>query len=243
MNQFYHELAVWWPLLSPLSDYAEECDEMRAMFLARRPGARTLLDLGSGGGHVAHHLAKTFVCTLTDLSPEMIEVSRGLNPGCTHHVADMRTLDLGQRFDLVLVHDAIDSMTSEADLRAAMATAFRHLAPGGLALFLPDDLAETYEPGTDVSGGDSPDGRGARLFEWSEAPAPDGTAAVHYVFLLRETDGSVQTIHERHVSGLFSRSTWERLLREVGFTPEVVLEDTEEDRPPRSLFFGHNGEA
>jgi SAM-dependent methyltransferase len=187
MKQFYGELATWWPLISPLEDYGAECAEILVALRERRPDARTLLELGSGGGHVAAHLRDALDCTLTDLSPAMIEVSRRLNPDCPHHVADMRYLRLNAHFDLVLAHDAIDYMTSEADLRAAFTTAFAHLRPGGLALFLPDDVQETYEPGgTDVSGVDGPDGRAARLFEWAEAPQADGTVAVHYSFLLRE---------------------------------------------------------
>jgi SAM-dependent methyltransferase len=240
MKQFYGELATWWPLISPLEDYGAECAEILVALRERRPDARTLLELGSGGGHVAAHLRDALDCTLTDLSPAMIEVSRRLNPDCPHHVADMRYLRLNAHFDLVLAHDAIDYMTSEADLRAAFTTAFAHLRPGGLALFLPDDVQETYEPGgTDVSGVDGPDGRAARLFEWAEAPQADGTVAVHYSFLLREPDSSVHHFYERHLVGLFARDTWERLLTEVGFSVEVVLERTEEDRPPRLLFFGH----
>lgn len=238
MNQFYGDLAAWWPLLSPIEDYREEATLIVTPFRARRPEARTLLLLGSGGGHLAHHLADVYDCTLVDLSPQMVERSRELNPGCPHHVADMRTLDLRQTFDLVLAYDAVDYMTSEDDLRAAMRTAYRHLAPGGLALFLPDDTADTYEPRTDAGGSDGEDGRAARLLEWCEAPSADGTVAVHYSFLLRDADGSVRAVYERHDTGLFSRATWERLLAEVGFAVEVVPEATDEDRSPRALFFG-----
>jgi SAM-dependent methyltransferase len=239
MNQFYGELAAWWPLLSPIEDYEDEARAIVAPFRARRPDARTLLMLGSGGGHLAHSLVGTYDCTLTDLSPQMLALSRELNPGAAHHVGDMRDLDLGRTFDLLLVYDSVDYMTSEEDLRAAMGTARRHLAPGGLALFLPDDVADSYEPHTDVGGSDGEDGRAARLVQWCEAPGPDGTVAVHYGFLLREPDGTVRTAYERHLTGLFSRATWERLLCDAGFAAEVVPEDTEDDRPPRLLFFGH----
>ncbi|MEQ1569744.1 MAG: class I SAM-dependent methyltransferase [Myxococcota bacterium] len=241
MNRFYDALASWWPVLSPPEDYAGEAAELGSRLRERRPRARTLLELGSGGGHLASHLRGAFDCTLTDRSPAMLEVSRRLNPGCAHHPGDLRTLRLDHTFDLVLAHDAIDYMTTEDDLRAAFATARHHLAPGGLALFVPDHVAEAYEPGTDVSGSDAPDGRSARLFEWSLPPGPDGTVDVHYLFALREPDGAVHTEAERHVIGLFPRHTWERLLAEAGFTVEVVVERTDEDHTPRLLFFGHLG--
>lgn len=244
MSLFYGELAQYWSLISPVEEYASEADELLRLLRERRPSARTLLELGSGGGHVAHYLARHFECHLTDLSEAMLASSRRLNPGCTHMLGDMRTLDLGRSFDIVLAYDAIDYMTTEEDLCAAVDTAWRHLAPGGLACFLPDDLAETFEPGTDVSGSDAPDGRGARLFEWAEPVAPGGSVAtVHYSFLIRDRDGTTRSYYERHVFGLFARATWERLLAQRGFVVEVVVEHTDEDRAPRLIFFGHKPPA
>lgn len=240
MSLFYGKLAEWWPLISPVDDYAEEAGEISRVITARRPHARTLLELGSGGGHVAHHLKAHVACTLTDTSEAMLAMSRRINPECAHVLGDMRTLRLDRAFDVVLAHDAIDYMTTEDDLRAAMQTAWEHLVPGGLVLLIPDDVAETFEPGTDVSGSDGADGRAARLFEWSEAPArPGAVVPVHYAFLLRDADGTVQTLYERHEVGVFPRATWERLLEAQGFRVEVLEEETTEDRAGRLFFLGH----
>ncbi len=100
------------------------------------PPAPTLLELGSGGGNNAFHLAATFASlTLTDLSPAMLAVSRGLNPGCEHIQGDMRSLRLDRTFDAVFVHDAIEYMTTLSDLRRALETAYVHCRPGGCALW------------------------------------------------------------------------------------------------------------
>lgn len=244
MNVFYEQLASWWPLISPLEEYTGEGQEVARVLAERRPGARTLLELGSGGGHVAFWLKQRLALTLTDLSPAMLEVSRRLNPECEHLVGDMRTLDLGRTFDLVLAHDALDYMKTEADLGGALATAWRHLGPGGLALFVPDQVQETYEPSTDCGGSDGPDGRAVRYLEWSTAVPPSATSGTtHYSFLVREADGSVRSLHEQHEFGLFPRATWERLLERCGFQVEVVEERTEEERTPRLLFLGHRPPA
>ncbi|MHC4615594.1 MAG: class I SAM-dependent methyltransferase, partial [Planctomycetota bacterium] len=57
-----------------------------------------VLELGSGGGNNASHLKKWFDMTLVDLSPHMLEVSRALNPECSHQQGDMRTVRLGTLF-------------------------------------------------------------------------------------------------------------------------------------------------
>ena len=115
----------------------------------------------------------------------------------------MRTLRLDRTFDAVFVHDAIEYMTTEADLRAAVATAYAHCRPGGVAVLVPDDIAENFEPETEHGGSDAPDGRGVRYLSWSTDPDPaDATTTTDYAFLLRSPDGSVQVAHDTHALGL-----------------------------------------
>ena len=226
MERFYGELAKWWPQISPTEDYEEEAGE-----IARLLGdVRTVLELGAGGGSNAFHLKDRYALTLSDLSDEMLEVSKQLNPECEHVQGDMRTLRLRRTFDAVLVHDAIDYMTTETDLRAALATAFAHCER--VAVFLPDELAETFEPSTDHGGTGE-----VRYLEWTYDPDPaDSWTVTEYVFALRDERG-VRTVHETHRTGLFSRATWLETLRAVGFTTaEAVLEQTSEDREPRVMF-------
>ena len=199
---------------------------------------RTVLELGSGGGHNAVHLAPSFTLTLTDLSPSMIEVSQRLNPGCEHVVGDMRTLRLDRQFDAVFVHDAVEYMVTVEDLRRAMETAYVHCRPGGAAVFIPDAVTETFAPGADHGGEDGSDGRAVRFLEWTTDPDPDDTwTQTDYVFLLRAAGGSIDVVHEEHRTGLYREAVWMDLLRDVGFDPEVVIEATTEDRTPRHCFW------
>jgi SAM-dependent methyltransferase len=238
--RLYADLADWWPLISPPEEYAEEAAfAARVLGRAAKP-VREVLELGSGGGHSASHLSSRFAMTLVDASGRMLAVSRRLNPDCAHVMGDMRTIRLGRTFDAVFVHDAVDYMTSEADLRQVIETAFAHCRPGGVAVFVPDHTAETYEPGTGYGGVDGADGRGARYLEWTWDPDPGDTwILTEYAFLLREPDGAVRAVHETHRLGLFPRGTWLRLLDDTGFQAGAVTEETSEDRPPRELFTGN----
>jgi len=224
MPSLYDELAQWWPLLSPPADYAEEA----AIYTALLHGAsdrppRSLLELGSGGGNNASFMKRHFDdVVLVDPAPGMLTVSRALNPDCRHVEGDMRSVRLGRDFDCVFVHDAICYMTRADDLARAIATAAVHCRAGGVALFCPDFVVETFRSGTDHGGSDSHD-RGLRYLEWSFDPDPDDTTyTVDYAYLLRDTDGSVRVRHDRHVEGLFPRATWLRLLDAAGFDARVV---------------------
>jgi SAM-dependent methyltransferase len=238
--RLYQDLAEWWPLISPPGEYAEEAAfAARLLRGAGRP-VREVLELGSGGGHCASHLAPAFTMALVDASAGMLAVSRRLNPGCEHVEADMRTVRLGRDFDAVFVHDAVDYMTTEHDLRHVIETAFTHCRPGGVAVFVPDNITENFEPGTGYGGTDGVDGRAARYLDWSYDPDPGDTWTVtQYAFLLREPGGEVRVVHETHRLGLFGRGTWLRLLGEAGFRAAAVPEETTEDRQPREFFTGH----
>jgi SAM-dependent methyltransferase len=226
--KLYAELATWWPLLSPVGEYVEEAEFYAAALVEAGDSThRSLLELGSGGGHNAFHMKARFAeVTLVDLSPGMLERSRALNPECTHELGDMRTVRLGKLFDAVFVHDAICYMTTLDDLELAMKTAFEHLRPGGIALFAPDVLRETFRVGTDTGGVDASaaaTSRGIRYLGWTWDPDPsDSTYVVDYVYLLREDGGELRVEHDRHIEGVFSRNEWLGTLRRVGFTAESV---------------------
>jgi SAM-dependent methyltransferase len=238
-HRFYSELATWWPLLSPPDEYAEEMAYAAELLRLAPIPVREVLELGSGGGHNAMHLKAHFRMTLVDLSEGMLAMSRALNPECTHVAGDMRTVRLGREFDAVLLHDAVDYMTTEADLSAAIATAVAHCRPGGIVVCMPDHTTEIFEPTTDWGGSDAPDGSGARLLEWSYDPDPtDTTIVTEYAFLLRDVDGAVRVAHESHVTGLFPRTTWTRVFAKAGLEPEMVREVTTDDRIPRDVFLG-----
>jgi SAM-dependent methyltransferase len=219
--RLYGDLASWFHLLTSPEEYAEEAEIYRQLLVgAADEPIRTVLELGSGGGNNASHLKRHFDMTLTDLSAEMLELSRTLNPECDHAEGDMRTMRLGREFDAVFVHDAIDYMTTTDDLRAAMETAFVHCRPGGVALFVPDFVRERFEPRTSHGGNDGPT-RALRYLEWDWDPDPeDDTYVVDFAVLLREEDGTVRVEHDRHECGVFARETWLGLLREVGFRAE-----------------------
>jgi SAM-dependent methyltransferase len=238
-HRFYGELAEWWPLISPPGEYVEEAAFVATLLDSASVPVREVLELGSGGGHVAAHLKERFVMTLVDVSEEMLDVSRRLNPECDHRRGDMRTVRLGRSFDAVFVHDAIDYMTTEDDLRRAIWTAYAHCRPGGVVVLVPDDTRETFAARADHGGGDADDGRGVRYLEWAWDPDPgDSWALVEYAFLLREADGTVRVVHETHRTGLFGREVWLGLLADAGFEPDAVVERTTEDRTPRELFVG-----
>ena len=238
--KLYRELASWWPLLSPVDEYADEAAFFRQILVeAGLPSGASLLELGCGGGSNAFYLKDSFSqVTLTDLSPEMLSVSRALNPDCEHVTGDMRTLRLGRTFDVIFIHDAIDYMTTLEELRQALVTAFAHATPGGLLLLVPDHTRETFQPGTEHGGQDAED-RSLRYLEWTYDPDErDTTYTTEYVYLLREGRQPTRVEYDTHTCGLFPRAEWIGLLRTVGWDPQMI-----EDPYHRDVFLARKRET
>jgi SAM-dependent methyltransferase len=214
----YTSLAGWFHLVTAPAEYDEEAAFVLRALRDRADGTVVeALELGCGGGNLASHLKHDLRLTLTDLSPEMLAVSSGLNPGCEHVLGDMRTLRLDRTFDAVVLHDAVMYMTSEDDLRAAMTTAWAHLRAGGAVVLLPDCVRETLRETTEHGGHDG-DGRALRYVEWVHDPDPEDTTYVtDFAYILHEAGSPTRVVPDRHVLGVFPRDAWVRLLREAGF--------------------------
>lgn len=221
--KLYGELAPWFHLLSSPESYAEEAEIYTGIITGAATGElRSMLELGSGGGNNALHLKQRFEMTLSDLSDQMLELSKTINPELEHHQGDMRTFRLGRRFDAVFIHDAIGYLLIEEDLGAAIVTAREHLRPGGVLLVVPDNIRENFEPETDHGGHDA-GGKGLRYLEWTHDINPDGTTYMTDYVVIGVDGGEVTLVsHDRHTLGVFPEATWLRLFDEAGFDAKSV---------------------
>jgi ubiquinone/menaquinone biosynthesis C-methylase UbiE len=232
LPRLYKDLSDWFHLLTAPEDYKEEAAFYGQILLQNSCiPVNDVLEMGSGGGNNASHMKAHFKLTLTDLSENMLGISRGLNPECEHIQGDMRNLRLERLFDAVFVHDAISYMTTIEDLSAAIETAFIHCKPGGATLFAPDYIREKFTP-TTKHGGHDKGIRGLRYLEWTFDPdASDTSYIVEFAYLLKEDD-KVWCESERHVLGLFSEKDWRLLMEQAGFESVKVVPYTKDINKP-----------
>ncbi len=224
LPKLYNQWAWLWPLISPPADYGPEAACVRDCVHEHlgpppRGGRWSLVELGSGGGHSLCHLSGEFDVVGVDLSPEMVALSRRLNPGVEHIVADMRDVHLGRQFDITLCHDAIDYMCTEAQLWAALATAAAHTRPGGLLLVAPTYTAEQFEDGQaafDVRGDES---RRVTYLSYVHDPDPSDTQHELVMAIIAHDlrTGRIDVLDDRHTCGLFPLAQWLGLIEQSGF--------------------------
>ena len=242
--RLYDDLAHLWPIISPPEEYLVEAQEWLDVIRSRRNVAPaggalpTLLELGCGGGHLLSHLTPHFVTEAVDIAPRMLEISQRLNPQTRHHLGDMRTIRLGRGFDVVAIHDAVNYMTTEADLRAAIAAAAAHLNPGGLLLLAPDCIRETFTGPRVVEWTREAEDRSVTFIEYMSKPQPDATTIESVFIFIIDHDGRLQVESDRHTGGLFPMATWLNLLAEAGLDGEYVQTNAYEGGFGGNLFVG-----
>jgi SAM-dependent methyltransferase len=237
--RLYGELADWYFHLTHPDDYEEEAGIFHGVFQEHsRIPVRTMLELGSGGGANASYLKRHYEMTLTDVSERMLAQSKTINPDLRHIVGDMRTMRLGEEFDAVFLHDAVAYMTTEDDLGAAIATAAAHVRPGGMALIVPDDLADTYEPSTS-EGGHEFGGRSLRYTQ-THGPLEQGSTAVEvrFSYVLTNETGGVRIEEDVHLCGVFPIATWQTLMVAAGLEPLVLPYVHSDVEQPMTMFVG-----
>ncbi len=236
LPKLYTELADWWQLISPTNHYQQEAAFFGELF--KQTGAKTILELGAGGGNNAYYLKKDFKMTLTDLSPEMLKMSQKQNPDCEHIVGDMRTLRLHQQFDGVFIHDAIEYMLTKKDLLAAFKTAYGHCDPGGMIVTAPDTTLETFNPQTKYHEYDSGN-RSIRYMEWVSDDDPTDTKYNYDFVIALKQGGQIRSIVDRQFCGLFSRKTWLDTLKQAGFSKVKRLSDPTDPDNRIDIFIGY----
>jgi len=107
-----------------------------------------------------------------------------------------------------------------------MSNAYRHCRPGGVALFVPDCVRETFVEETKHGGHDGEDGCCLRYLMWTVDPDPtDTTYRTDFAIVLRDQDGDTRVVHDSHIEGVFPRAEWMRLLREAGFESSILNDE------------------
>ena len=95
---------------------------------------QSILEVGCGTGRVTLQLAQEGAKIVgVDLDDEMLKIARSKSADIRWERGDMRTLDLGGTFGLIILPgDSFQFMCTPADQVKALETCKRHLAPGGI---------------------------------------------------------------------------------------------------------------
>lgn len=199
-------------------DYAAEAAQVSRAVRARNADATTLLDVACGtGGHLLH-LRKDFVVTGVELAPSMLDVARGRLPDVELHAGDMRTFDLGRRYDAVVcLFSAIGYMLRREDLDLAMTVMARHLAPGGVLLVEPWFHPEQWFDGHVVA--DAANEADIAVARVSRSTRDGNISQFEFHYAVARPEG-IDTFTEPHVMGLWTVEEYSAAMQATGLAVE-----------------------
>ncbi len=135
----YRRLAAYYDLMFSGKDSRGESERILALARQYRgTGGGSWLDVGCGTGRHLEFFRREYRAVGLDASPEMLRIARRRLPGVRLVRGDMRTFDLGERFDVVsCLFSAIAHLPNERAVAESFANFARHLAPGGVLIVEP----------------------------------------------------------------------------------------------------------
>ncbi len=139
---YQRHAAVWDRLRSPGSLFEKPWLDRFLELVPAQPvqreggGAPTILDVGCGAGLPisGYFIRQGYRVTGVDTSEPLLEMARGRFPEQEWLLGDMRTLELGRRFDGILAWHSFFHLTPE-DQTAMFPVFRRHAAPGAPLMF------------------------------------------------------------------------------------------------------------
>lgn len=145
MSEVFDAYAAYYDLLYQDKDYQQEAHYLKSLLTQHAQGASSILELGCGTGAHAEYLARQgFTVHGIDMSEAMVaqanERKKSLPADIAERlsfaVGDVRTYQTDQCFDVVIsLFHVVSYQTSNADLKATLTTADKHLSDGGLFIF------------------------------------------------------------------------------------------------------------
>ncbi|MHC5028204.1 MAG: class I SAM-dependent methyltransferase [Planctomycetota bacterium] len=202
-------------------DYVAETARLRAIIRQYAGDApRTLLDVACGTGEHLACLHDDFDVTGMDASPAMLDVARSKLEGVPFHEADMRTFDLGRRFDVVTcLFSSIAYLDTTEDLADAVGRLAAHVAPRGLLIIepgiLPSRLAKPH-PQENVANGD-----GVRVERRTTASVEDERLVIRFAYTIARGTTLV-SFDEEHSMALFDDLDYRGALAGAGLTVDFI---------------------
>lgn len=215
-------------------DYAAEAVAVRDLIGSRLPGARDLLDVACGTGGHLHHLRQWFDVVGVDMDSGMLAEARGRLPDVALVEGDMRSFDLGRRFDAVIcLFSSIGYARSTDDLDAAVARMAAHLRPGGALVVDGWIRPEAWiEPGT--VNAVAATGTGIAAARVARTRREGRTSHLELHHLVATLDGGVEYLVDHDELTLFERQEYEDAFVLAG----LAVERTDSPWPGRDRYVG-----
>lgn len=224
-ERLYHDFARYYDLLYEKFDHLKESEFIKwaAEEHKSSPGNK-LLDVACGTGRHAGVLKDDFDITGVDINPEMLKIAREKLPDIHLIEGDMKKLDLGEKFDVVIcMFSAMNYNTTLEEFKGTLKNFYNHLNPGGTLIFDYGINKENWIEGL-VSVDTAVDGD-LKLARICQSRLENGIFHADFVFLVKEK-GILDFDVDEHKLGVLGIEEVVGSLAYAGFESYIYSEFT-----------------
>ena len=237
--RLYGELSYLIGLLSTPSEYLEEAACWQTLINEFAPNkSLDILEFGVGGGFNLSHIKKDHTVSAVDLSHEMLDVCKALNPSVELFLGDMRNIKIDKLFDVVLIHDALSYLLTKEDILTTFNNAHTHLKENGVLIISPEFFKETFTQPIVYSKTSTKNGIELTYFEYGFDPDTTDTTFEMIITYYIRRNGRLEIEHDRHTLGIFKKYDWFDFLKSSGFNPHERNFTLAEQKHPYLLIVG-----
>ena len=222
-NQLLHnQLSKYYDKVYSFKDYLDEAVRLQNLIIKYvESGGNTLLDVACGTGLHLKHLKDDFSCTGVDVSKSMLKIARKNAKGVTFKEADMKTLNLGKQFDVIIcLLSSIGYVKTAMSLEKTIQNFSRHLKKGGLALIEPSHAKSFYVSGEPRI--TTYDGKDAKIARVNFTKIRQTTAVLNMHILIAEKGKDAKYFVDRHELGLFGINNTLRIMKATGLKSKYL---------------------
>lgn len=138
MKLYNQKAHVYHELYKEIFDYEKEFSIFHDVLKNHSIKVSKVLELGCGSGSVTKYFLENYECIGLDLSADMIDIAKKINPRGNFLIGDMRDLpvSLNKQFDAVVsTGRSFTHLTTNKDGLDCCKSVFRVLKPGGIFIF------------------------------------------------------------------------------------------------------------
>lgn len=203
-------------------DYAAEAAEVSDLIRQRKPDATSLLDVACGTGEHLRSFRDHFPRVAgVELSADMIAVGRVRSPELSLTQGDMRTFELGTRFDAITcMFSSVGHLDTPAELDTTLDRFAGHLEPGGVVIVEPWWFPSTFLDGYVT--GDIVETGGKTISRVSHSAREGLKSRIHIHFTVASPGEGLHHFSETILISLFTQQEHEAAFEKAGFAVEYV---------------------
>ena len=218
----HNQLSKYYDKVYSFKDYLDEAVRLQNPIIKYvESGGNTLLDVACGTGLHLKHLKDDFSCTGVDVSKSMLKIARKNAKGVTFKEADMKTLNLGKQFDVIIcLLSSIGYVKTAMSLEKTIQNFSRHLKKGGLALIEPSHAKSFYVSGEPRI--TTYDGKDAKIARVNFTKIRQTTAVLNMHILIAEKGKDAKYFVDRHELGLFGINNTLRIMKAAGLKSKYL---------------------